>query len=147
MRIYLAGRYSRRVELCGYRQRLQDIGHTVTSRWLNGKHQLSTDGLSLGAINEEFVEPGNDARAAELRAFFAGEDVQDVGAADLLIAFTEEPRAEASRGGRHVECGIAIGLGLAVAIVGPRENVFHWLPYIRHFDSFDELLQYLSTAL
>ena len=46
----------------------------------------------------------------------------------MLIAFSEEPRAlNASRGGRHVEFGIALALGKKVAVVGPRGK---HLPYL-----------------
>lgn len=131
MRIYLAGRYSRREELCQYRARLEDLGHRITSRWLNGNHQIDDRGLSVeGAQNE--------------RVRFAEEDRTDVYAADMLIAFTEVARSSNSRGGRHVELGMALGRGKKVVIVGPRENVFCCLPEIRIFDDFGHLLSWLS---
>ena len=137
MKIYLAARYSRRLELCDYRIRLQQQGHTVTSRWLNGAHQIDRDGMKLGALGEEYVEAGSDEHAAQLRRHFASEDMSDVFAADLMIAFTEEPRAEASRGGRHVELGLALATGKTIYLVGPRENVFCWLPGIRQFSNIE----------
>ncbi len=124
-KIYLAARYSRREELCGYREQLRGLGHTVTSRWLNGNHQVDDQGLSVEAAREE-------------RERFAREDHEDVMAADWHINFTEPPRASNSRGGRHVELGLAIAAGQHVWIVGPRENVFHCLPKVRVFDTWDE---------
>lgn len=109
--VYLAARYSRREELCRYKADLEALGYEVTSRWLNGNHQVDNAGLSAEGSREE-------------RERFAREDYDDVQRADLVIAFTEEPRSSNSRGGRHVELGIAIGLGTPVIIVGPRENVF-----------------------
>ena len=144
MKIYLASRYSRRVELCDYRSQLEQLGHSVTSRWLNGKHQLSRDGLRIGAVGEEYVEAGSDREAAELRAFFAEEDMEDVRTADLVIAFTEFPRAKASRGGRHVELGMALAWSKPVYLVGPRENVFCWLPSVQQFSQFDEVIVRLT---
>lgn len=135
MKIYLAARYSRRLELCQYRTELHRQGHIVTSRWLNGAHQISRDGLRLGAEGEEYVETGSDREAAELRAFFASEDMADVRAAELVLAFTENPRAEASRGGRHVELGMALAWEKEVWVIGPRENVFCWLPNVRQYDT------------
>ena len=62
---------------------------------------------------------------------FATDDLEDVLAAEVLMAFTEEPRSGNSRGGRHVELGIALGTGRhRIVIVGPRENVFCWLPQV-----------------
>jgi hypothetical protein len=115
MKIYLASRYSRREELCGYRSELEAMGHEVTSRWLNGNHQIDDAGLSL------------EAAAAE-RTRFAQEDWDDLMAADCCISFTEAPRSSNSRGGRHVEFGAAMAAGKVCVVIGPRENVFHCLP-------------------
>lgn len=138
MKIYLAARYSRREELCGYRAELEALGHTVTARWLNGSHQISDNGTPIGDDGESLVEFGQTERAAQLRQHFAEEDLADVIRADLLVAFTEPPRSSASRGGRYVEMGVAIGHGIPVVIVGPRENVFCWLPGIPAYATWNE---------
>jgi hypothetical protein len=139
MRIYLASRYSRREELCRYREQLQAVGHDVQSRWLDGNHQISDAGTPLGDHGEALVE-GDDGsqseRAAALRARFAADDFEDVAGCHLLIAFTEPPRSSASRGGRHVELGLALGMRKQVVIVGPRENIFCWLPEVLQFEDW-----------
>jgi hypothetical protein len=143
VKIYLASRYSRREELCGYREQVQNVGHMVTSRWLNGQHQISDSGVPIGDHGERLVEGddgSNTEAAARLRQSFAAEDFQDVLLCDLLIAFTEQPRSGASRGGRHVELGIALGLMKRVWIVGPRENIFCWLEDVRHFETWEQCL-------
>ncbi len=150
MRFYLAARYSRRLELCEYRKVLESRGHIVTSRWLNGNHQISDHGVPLGDHGEQLVEGlegdggGESPRAAQLRQAFAREDVNDVQNCDVLIAFTEPPRSSASRGGRHVELGIAIGLSKEVIVIGYRENIFCWLDRVTFFSNWDE---FTSLAL
>lgn len=136
MKIYLASRYSRREELCGYRAELEAIGHTVTSRWLNGAHQIADDGTPLGEEREKQFEDMADPRGAALRQSFLQENMADVESADLLIAFTEEPRVGGgrSRGGRHVELGLALAWGKQIFVVGPRENLFCWHESIKQFD-------------
>lgn len=134
MKVYLAARYSRRVELCGYRTVLESMGIEVTARWLNGEHQaLDADLL---------VQPDLSARLAR-------EDFEDIERATHCISFTEAPRtAGASRGGRHVEFGIAYQMGLTCWIVGPAENVFHHLRGVRRFDRWlaaAEHLRYLKS--
>lgn len=124
---YLAARYSRREELCRYRADLADRGVKVPARWLNGNHQIDDQGLS--------AEAGREARER-----FATEDLDDVLTADLLIAFTEPPRSSNSRGGRHVEFGVAIGRGMPVIVVGERENVFHCLPDVTVYATWEEAL-------
>lgn len=130
---YLAARYSRREELNQYADQLVALGHQVTSRWLAGNHQISDAGLSEEGSKEE-------------RERFAQEDWADVMAADTVIAFTEPPRSTASRGGRHVEFGIAIGAHKGLAVVGPRENVFHCLGFVPQWDTFDQYMQHLELV-
>lgn len=155
MNIYLAGRYSRRLELCGYREQLRARGHIVDAVWLNGEHQISDTGQPIGEHGEALVEGKRDGeqlhpdeqteRAAALRLKFAEDDLADVQACDLLIAFTEVPRTGGrNRGGRHVELGIAIGQGKRIMIVGPRENIFCWLPEIDQFDTWESCLATLK---
>lgn len=113
LNVYLAGRYSRREELVGYANQLVDAGFTVTSTWLNGHHDYKEQYDLSSATHVEAMRK------------FATEDIDDVKRADVLIAFTEEPRKTATRGGRHVEFGYALGMGKNVIVVGPLENVFY----------------------
>ena len=103
MRIYLAGKYSRRLELLAYAERLEALGHTVTSRWLR---------FAGEAVDRDLAKPAN----RQFAAAFAHGDIDDLRAADLFIAFTEEPYAEASRGGRHVEASMALALHKLVRV-------------------------------
>src|SRR5215471_3432129 len=107
MSFYLAGRFERREELRGYALRLRELGHDVTSRWLDN-HGLS----------------------AQLDPKFGEEDITDVMASTAFIQFSENPTTAFCRGGRHVELGIAIAMAATrrtypVYIVGPVETVFH----------------------
>jgi hypothetical protein len=102
---------------------LEALGHSVTSRWINGGHQISDDGLSV-----------------EGKAAFATEDLSDLVASDTVISFTEAPRSTSSRGGRHVEFGIALSSDRRVIVVGPRENVFHCLPNVEWYADYSSFL-------
>ncbi len=44
MKIYLAARYSRRLELLTYREQLVGMGHEVTSSWLDTEWGSETVG-------------------------------------------------------------------------------------------------------
>ncbi len=146
---YLAGRYSRREELCRYREQLRSIGHEVQSRWLDGEHQISNTKEPIGNHGEALVEgrlrsgellseKEHSERAAKLREKFALDDWQDVLRADIVVNFTEPPRSATNRGGRHVEFGIAIAEKLRVVVIGYRENIFHWLPQVEFYETWDE---------
>src|ERR1700683_5297127 len=69
---YLAARYSRRLELCRYRAELTRLGITVTSRWLNGSHQIDNQGVPIGDDGERRFEMGDPA-LAHWREHFAAE--------------------------------------------------------------------------
>lgn len=123
--IYLAARYSRREELCGYKEELERRGHKVPARWLLGEHQAH--GLEAArAVQCDGPIPSEQA------VHFANDDVDDIWDSDIMINFTEHPRTSASRGGRHIEYGIHLALKWSdparrLFIVGPLENVFHTL--------------------
>lgn len=137
MRIYLAARYSRREELNGYAADLRAMGYVVDARWLAGNHQIAEAQVVEAAALSIPVEGEQ----------FALDDMEDVHLADALIAFSEAPRAVlSSRGGRHVEFGLALAWGKRVLVVGPRENVFHTLPIVEHCWSWPEALERLRRT-
>lgn len=142
LNLYLAARYSRREELCEYKIDLEKRGHSVPARWLRGEHQVH----GVEAARE--VERDGPVPAAQAR-LFAEDDVADVLKADVIVSFTESPRVTASRGGRHVEFGVGLGLRRAgslvhaprLVVVGPLENVFHALPEVDGaFDTWPDFL-------
>ena len=126
MKYYLAARFSRIKQMRAAAVRLQDLGHTVTSRWV-----WRTD------KNLEDLYSNNVS-------IIATEDLEDVAAADCVILFCEPPRRTKSRGGRLVEFGAGIGFGKKRFIVGPRENIFCCLPDVKLFDCWQELDRYLT---
>ncbi len=151
--IYLAARYSRRAELCRYRDELEARGFLVPARWLNGGHQIADNGMPLTEEGERKFEEGHPD-ADHLRARFAADDLSDVLTAGTVIAFTEEPRSGNSRGGRHVEMGIAIGALLTgpaasrrIIVCGPRENLFCWLPFIEHHKTWRDVRDMIDAEL
>lgn len=133
MKIYLAARFTRGSELCGYRRQLEDLGHIVTSRWINGSHHpTATDVGEEGNLQE--------------RARWAREDIDDLLEADLCIHFTEPAGQGPARGGRHVEFGVCLGAGIPVMVIGHRENIFHCLPQIQFFESWADAKPFLIAA-
>lgn len=129
--IYIAARYDRLDEMNIYREELRRNGFDVNSRWLNGTHQIHP--------SPEKVDNHDENVAWEARPF-AQDDLEDVNACDTLIFFAEPANSHSKRGGRHVEFGIALALEKRIIVVGNRENVFHCLPQIEHYDSFGQCL-------
>ena len=126
MRIYLAARYRRLAEMRRSADDLERLGHQVTSRWLRGHHDVP------GPL-------GDPAWPS-----IGQQDMEDVQAADALIAFTEPQRGEGG-GGRHVELGMGLAWGKRLLVVGPREHLFHTLPSIEVYPTWTDALQALSS--
>lgn len=145
MHIYLVARYDRKAELRGYAEDLRALGHTISASWLE-------EGDAEAAYNWN-PDPAMYRR-------FARQAIDDLMASDCSIHFTEPPTRElvsgvTARGGRHVELGLAYGLrdytavdgdAHRIVIVGPRENVFHYLPAVDHFPTWDEALTALAPT-
>lgn len=114
--IYIASTFANRERLRPIRDELQRRGHQVHSRWLD----------------EPDDPPSSHAAHISL---------DDVRKADLLILDTNEHGTKPSQGGRYVELGYTLGLGRhAIWLIGPRTNVFTYLPRIRHFETWEEAL-------
>ena len=128
--IYLAARYSRRLELLGYKTQLEEAGHEVTSRWLLGEH---------AALDQDWASLPNETVAK-----WAEDDLEDIEEAEVFVMFTEEPGEGGRRGGRHVEFGFALALETPIVIVGPRENTFHCSSFIEVFPTFQECLGWIN---
>ena len=127
MKVYLAARFSRIMEMRTYRYQLEKIGIQATSRWVNEDPQA-------GFNRYDSFET------------YAQHDLDDVLAADLLIFFSE-PEGVSTSGGRHVEFGIALAAGIPIYVVGEHENVFHSLPSVRHWSSWAQLIKALRTKV
>jgi hypothetical protein len=125
MRIYIAGRYSRKLEFRDYADTLTRRGHHVTSRWL--QETASPD----AAMGEE---------SPTAYAGYATVDLEDIDNSDSLLFFSEDPLVGTPRGGRHVEFGYALAGGKFIDVVGPAENIFHYRPMVHHYASFEEYL-------
>lgn len=135
MKFYLASRYGRRAELRGYAEDLQALGHEVTSRWLweEPPEGVTDDGLTLTG------EP-------DVMGDIALRDLNDIDRADHFILFAESERSVPVRGGRHTEFGFMFGLWWGdrrprhFTVIGPRENVFHWMCVVNRLDDWPEFM-------
>lgn len=133
MDIYLAARFSRQEELRAHREILTALGHEVTSRWLDRIEEERDDLHASSNLG--------DAYAHGEIATWAIEDFADVCRSNCVIYFAPGGR----RGGCHVELGMGIALGIRNIVVGERENCFHRLPQVEHFDDFGAMVAKFLT--
>lgn len=113
MKIYLASRFDHAELMRTYKIYLENMySISITSRWIHEPDEISLEERAL----EDFV---------------------DVFCADALLFFSEKP-GDSRKGGRHVEYGIALALDKIIWVIGPKENIFHYIPQVKHYDSFEE---------
>lgn len=116
LKIFLCGCCSRRDLFRGIRSELKRLGYTVTSRWIDDDYSQKEDDCS-------------EYKQDQLVKY-----IEDIKAADCLIAFTESSPSR-GLGSRHVEFGFALALGIRLIVIGPRENVFYHHPSVEVFAS------------
>lgn len=133
MKIYIAARYNRKEEMKGVAARLRTAGHKVASMWMYETYEAN---VTLNQVPQEILRE------------IALSDYIELGAADAVLMFSEDPLVGTPRGGRHVEFGIAIGMGKDIYVIGPKENIFHYLPLpgINHFESLEEVLDAIHKS-
>lgn len=125
MNIYVASQYARRDEMRQVRSKLISRGHSVTSRWLDENEPLNAQ---MGQQTTEWYRQ---------TAFV---DLYDIQAADVVLFFSEDPLVGIPRGGRHVEFGYALGRGMRVDVIGPKENIFHYVGKVTHYNCLEDYL-------
>lgn len=128
MKVYLASKYSAKLQVQKYAKELQKLEIEVTSTWLKEKNPPNT---KLSQLEE------NEALG------YALDDIRDINNSDLLVFFSIDPETPVIRGGRHVEFGYALGKGKELLVVGPLENIFHSLPQVDHADTWEEAKTFL----
>lgn len=122
MKVYIAGSWYDRENLRSVAGTLRFYGHVVTSRWLD--------------VDE------NCGKYESARM-----DKEDVERADVVIVFMDVP---SSKGGYHVETGMAIGMKKRVIMVASpstlaMSHVFTALPEVRHVLGLHGLLALLAV--
>jgi hypothetical protein len=122
VRLYLATRYTQRDLMKAYRAKLHELGHEVTSRWLDFEDENP----------EQFVAEGHDRDTASshaapgpVREMVARTDIADVLRADAIMLFTDHV---GRRGGMFCEWGAMLAkLYLAKQFAIPEHDQYlHW---------------------
>lgn len=128
MKIYLASSYARKQEMRAAADLLRHHGHRVTASWIDSQQP-------------EQPYPGQDG--GMMLAYEAMKDLLDLAEAHCVVSFTEAPGSPYTRGGRHVEFGVALARGKRLYVVGPREHIFHYLHEVVCCDSLAEVVEHL----
>lgn len=133
MKIYIASAYARREAMAAYQATLRNMGFECTARWV--------DGLYADVDTSKM----NNAAFETFQAGCAAADLYDMDISDMIICFTHDTIGGS---GHHVEVGYCLGRDRSavrkqVVIVGPRLNVFHYANGVRHFETFEQLVDWI----
>ena len=125
MKVYVAADIDEQKEAKVLADALTERGHEIVSSWVYAPEIHEVEGT---ATDEE-------------RANVAVAEVSEICNADCLVVLTKSD-GNYCRGGRHIETGVAIGNDLDVIVIGPRENVFHYWPGVKHYHSARDALAF-----
>lgn len=129
MKLYIAGAHSNKLRLKAHAEQVSALGYEVTSRWLDE----SQADYAAGTWSGDAPRDGQTAMR----------DVTDVKRADGIILDTIAP---STTGGYATEWGVAITRLMRMrVVVGPFRNGFQVFGAHRRFETWEELLAWLST--
>lgn len=117
MKIYIACHDQRMAQAAA--TQLSGSGYFITSRWLSASFDKT----------ESYTE--------KERAEIAKMDADDVLASEALVLIAGPDKYS---GGKFVEAGIALGVGIRVYVIGRRENMLLWHPEVRHYETIDAMI-------
>ena len=120
MKMYLASRFGNGVMLRLIRDRLESMGHKVTSRWID--------------VDEE---------KPKLWKPWSKKCIADMDKCEVLVLCTIGCRK--IRGGMRFEEGYCYGQGKPVLVVGPKIIVFDELKDIKFFGTWEKFYTYLES--
>lgn len=126
---YISARFTRKEEAQALAIKLRQLGYKITSTW-----HVQTQPEMLYRDNGKLISE------------FAQKDVDEVRAAKGIISLSEVEENPWGRGGRHVECGIAIERNMLWIVIGPKENIFHYLPGVIHYRTEEDFLDAMSAV-
>lgn len=137
--VYVAGMFSMK-EYCKKQAAiLSSHGFVVTSRWI---YETVPHNVTMKNLPDEYHKET------------AAADIEDIKHAEYFVQFVptdtelvDTPVRFAARGGRHWEMGYAYALGKKIIVIGPKENIFHYLPGVIHLPTLvDFLLKFTTNA-
>ena len=129
--IYLAAPFGKKLEMREKREQLVSRGCDVQARWID--EDLFTSDTVPSQLGE--------APSVEYLRTYAEIDFEDAKACDLFIVL---PGVGA---GHHAEMGIALALGKKCVVVGEKNCIFHHLPQVIHYPTWDDLLAHIDEDI
>jgi hypothetical protein len=130
VKIYLASRFKTAGTVRGLAEALRAAGHVITSTW----HDIEATPAGLVPLDS----PDYEAHAK----LVAQKDLDQIQAADVFVLLSEE--CQQTPGGLWFEMGAAYNSMMNCYLLGPKINVFCYLPHVQHFETEAALIEELN---
>lgn len=130
--IYLAAQFHLKDDVGIRKEELVKLGYQVISTW--------TEEAANGVCSLKDFEHNYHLEVSE-------RDIREIDQCDILVLFTVDPDEYTRRGGRHFESGYAYGINKRLVIIGPRENIFHYLPGVDVYDTWEQFVGTLENGV
>jgi hypothetical protein len=111
---------------------LEDLNIKVVSTWHKESHKPS---ISMKAMSDSFCRKT------------AKRDIKELKSADTFVLLSVDPDVKFSRGGHCIEAGWAQALRLRFLLVGPKQNVFCYLPGIKRVKTWEAGKKWLAKQI
>ena len=127
MKLYTAATFAEQARIRGHKETLIQLGHTITSSWLEESLYVRPDGMPEETFERKM----------------AMKDLQEVAMDDCFILDVENSSRTA---GKMVEFGFACAKHKLCYVVGtpPAHSIFLHLAD-KHFDTWDALFEHFRT--
>jgi hypothetical protein len=120
--VYLSAAYSEKNRVKQFALRLHNFGIKVTSTWMDESYEPD---VKMSDVPESFLKET------------ACNDCSEMDEAEIMVLFSVPCTTLTVRGGKHFETGYMVHSGKEVYVIGPKENIFHHLSNMTHFENED----------
>ena len=123
IKFYIAGRYVNKDAISDFADRVRETNNKVVSTWTDEPYDPKVEMAEM---------------TPTMLMLLSARDMDEVHHCHEMIFFSESDRFATARNGRHVEFGVALGLHKRINVIGPWENIFHYLPGVFHYATEEE---------
>lgn len=150
MNVYVAGKWGDSESISQKIKEIEELGINITLNWTKCKEENCNKEQQLIADDTVYNAYLNPVKHQNELRRDAGEEIDGVRRADIVIAIMDDP--EYTYRGTFTEVGASLGLDKRVLIYNPNEqsrcmtNCFYWHENCRHYKDWEELKSYVQKV-
>jgi hypothetical protein len=142
MQVYLSAAFGRRKEMRAIAKALKAQKIKTTSHWINQRAKGLVPKTDKHRLKHALTD-WNDIKRCHIFIRFTDFTINEI----YAMKNPSLINPSLLTGARHTETGIALAFGIPVVVVGGEQNVFDWLPQVKHLKNIKALYRYLRGKL